>query len=354
MEGATIQSDAERKFWASPELLETLFSWLDLEAAFNLAQVVDKKSLQIGGITSKVWNKLIRSNCPVDVGGRLFGGFLYDRDSFYTRYHGLKLQEARRAMKKLATILKLMEQPKDLLLDFLDVICEGLPPLTHVVNQLQIVCPRHLQPHNVSTAGFLLLEEVEGVLGSSKQRIHSMEMAYLNEPTILAISSRMTRQQDPVTSIRIKYRVDIETEKGARAFHTLMSGQIEQGDTFPLWVKGSLGAGGWEAVAKALQLQPGLVHSISTSNRGLAEGKKDDIKNIWDTAGLEGFVLYQTSSDMDWDWGYHVTKPDDDWERLEQILYMSEAEFAAKIKEAQEEEEREEEEGDPETGEEDE
>ena len=108
---AANQSEAEQKFWETPEMLETLFSWLHLESTLNLARVMDKQSLQ-SGITSKVWNKLIRYNCPVD------------------SFHTLGLQEAhQQAMKNLATILKLMGQPKDLLLDLLDVICEGLPPL---------------------------------------------------------------------------------------------------------------------------------------------------------------------------------------------------------------------------------
>lgn len=350
---AANQCEAERKFWATPELLETLFSWLDLESTLNMARLVDKESLQNGGITSKVWNKLIRYSCPVDVRGRLFGGFRSDRDSFHDRYHDLKLQEALHAVRKLAAILKLMEQPKDLLLDLLDVICEALPPLTCVLNQLQIVCPRHPQPHIVSPAGFLLLEEVESLLGSTEQRIQSIKVGFLTEPTIAAIGSRMTRHQDLVTSIRIKNMVQIETEKGARAFQTLMSGQVEQGDTFRLRVKGSLGDEGWEAVAKAIQLQPGLVRYISTSKACLAEGKKDDIKIIWDTVGLVGFVLHQSTSDVAVGWDYDVTKPDDDWDRLEQILDMSEAEFVATIKEV-EDEDGEEEEGDPETGEEDE
>ena len=120
-----------------------------------------------------------------------------------------------------------------------------------------------------------------------------------------------------------------------------------------LRVKGSLGDEGWEAVAKAIQLQPGLVRYISTSKPCLAEGKKDDIKIIWDTVGLVGFVLHQSTSDVAVGWDYDVTKPDDDWDRLEQILDMSEAEFVATIKEV-EDEDGEEEEGDPETGEEDE
>ena len=166
---AANQSEAERKFWETPELLETLFSWLDLKAILNLARVMDKESLQ-GGITSKIWNKLIRHNCPVDESGRLFGGFLVDRDSFLTMYHDLNLQEAQHAVRSLATILELMEQPKDLLLDLLDMICEGLPPVMRS-NQLQMVCPRHPEPHNVSRFGFLLLEEVESGLGRTEQRV---------------------------------------------------------------------------------------------------------------------------------------------------------------------------------------
>ena len=346
---AANQSEAERMFWKTPELLETLFSWIDLESTLNLARVMDKEDFQ-SGITSKVWNKLVRCNCPVDKSGRLFGSF--------PPFHGdnLELQEAQQAVKNLATILKLMGQPKDLLLDLLDLICEGLPPLVDVVtNQLQIVCPRHPQPHNVSPAGFLLLEQVESVLGSTEHRIQSMDVGVLSESILSAIISRMTRQQDPVASIRIRHRITIETEKGASAFHTLMSGQVEHVDPIRLKVKGPLGGEGWGAVAKAMQLRPDLVGWIWTSKPSLAEGKKDDIKNIWDTVGLEGFDVYQTTPDLEC-WkarGYSVEKPDDDWDRLEQILDMREAEFAAIIKEAKEED-SEDEEGDSEMGEEDE
>ena len=271
---AANQSEAERMFWKTPELLETLFSWIDLESTLNLARVMDKEDFQ-SGITSKVWNKLVRCNCPVDKSGRLFGSF--------PPFHGdnLELQEAQQAVKNLATILKLMGQPKDLLLDLLDLICEGLPPLVDVVtNQLQIVCPRHPEPHNVSPAGFLLLEQVESVLGSTEHRIQSMDVGVLSESILSAIISRMTRQQDPVASIRIRHRITIETEKGASAFHTLMSGQVEQVDTVTLEVKGSIGEDGWGVVAKALQLKPDLVDWIWTSKPSLTEGKKDDVKKI--------------------------------------------------------------------------
>ena len=294
------QSEAERKFWETPELLETLFLWLDLEATFNLAHVMDKESLQ-SGITSNVWNKRIRYNWrPVD----------------------------QHAVKNLATILKFMEQPKDLLLDLLDVICEGARRRRgQEVDWLQIVCPRHpAQPHNVTLAGFLLLEEVESALGTTELRIQRVKFDDFLESTSSAISSRMTRQQNPVTSM-IRARVIIETGEGAQAFHTLMSGQVEnEGYTNVLIVKGFIGEEGWEVVARAMQLQPHLVDFICTSKPFLAEGKKEDIKKIWDTVGLRRFALCRTPPESD-DWDFTVVKPDDDWESLEKIMDMSQAEY---------------------------
>ena len=131
------QSEAERKFWKTPELQETLFSWIDLESTLNLARVMDKEDLQ-SGITSKVWDELIRYNCPVDRRGCLFGSFPQDRDSFHKRYHDLKLQEAQQSVKNLATVLKLMGKPKDLLLDLL--VCKEVLVVLLVVN-LPTVCP---------------------------------------------------------------------------------------------------------------------------------------------------------------------------------------------------------------------
>ena len=48
------QSDAEKKFWARPELVEKLVLALDLESTLNLARVIDQKILQ-QSMASKVW-----------------------------------------------------------------------------------------------------------------------------------------------------------------------------------------------------------------------------------------------------------------------------------------------------------
>jgi len=360
------QSEAERRFWETPELLETLFLSLDdLESTLSLARVVDQKNLQ-RSMTSKVWSKLIRQNCPSAESGLLLGkyvrGLVREQD---------RLLEATLKVKNLASILKLMKEPKDLLLDLLDVICERVPSILlpfGSCEQLQMVCPRHPDSHSVSPAGFLLLEEVERVLGTAEQRIESIEVGHLSEQVLFAIVARMSRQQEAAISIRICGSIKIESEKGAQAFYTLMSNQVEPG--IGLKVLGSIGEGGWEALAKAMQLQPDVVGHVVTSKTGLEEAMKEDIKNVWESVQeSQGFDIYKTAEDIPPIlFGPYapvsVRKPGDDWGRLEQIMHMSEAEFAAEIGEdlwreglynpeerEDEDSEGEEEEGeDPETG----
>ena len=48
------RDESEAKFWATPELLEKLFSTLDLESTLSLARVINKDILK-RSMTSKVW-----------------------------------------------------------------------------------------------------------------------------------------------------------------------------------------------------------------------------------------------------------------------------------------------------------
>ena len=314
-----MQSEAERKFWETPELLETLFLSLDLESTLNLARLMKQENLE-HSMTSKVWSKLVGQNCPSVESGLALGGYTVEKD---------RLQEAKEVVKKLATILKLMKDRKDFLLDLLDVICERVPSIVQLfhLNQLRMVCPRHPDPHSISSAGFLLLEEVEGVLETAEQRIESIEVTSLSEQALSAIVSRMSRQQEAVTSIRIGHSVEIDSEKGAQAFFNLMSSQVES--EIGVKVMGSIGRGGWEALGNATQLHPGVVGRIVTTKASLAEARKEDIKKVWEALSPEGswgFDIYQTAevrkgivrSGM-----LCVEKPVDDWRRLEQILSMS-------------------------------
>ena len=54
------QREAEAKFWATPELVENLFSTLDLDSTLSLARVMNKEILK-RSMTPKVWSGFLIS-----------------------------------------------------------------------------------------------------------------------------------------------------------------------------------------------------------------------------------------------------------------------------------------------------
>ena len=110
------QREAEAKFWATPELVENLFSTLDLDSTLSLARVMNKEILK-RSMTPKVWSGLIRDSILIPV-----------RDDY-----------ALNVAKKLASILKIMKTPKALLLDALHVICDIWTRYT-TADKLELTC----------------------------------------------------------------------------------------------------------------------------------------------------------------------------------------------------------------------
>ena len=86
---------------------------------------------------------------------------------------------------------------------------------------IQVVGPGVADSKLVSSFGFLLLEEVERVLGTTEMSISSMRMFNLVEPVLSAIGSRMARQLLPVTSASIEMILVLD-ENSVHAFDALM------------------------------------------------------------------------------------------------------------------------------------
>ena len=95
-----------------------------------------------------------------------------------------------------------------------------------------------MDPHKISMDGFLVLErEVEGVLGTAVQSLIVVSVS--GQPTDLggqlggsddclaALSSRITRQLDPVAKIDVGYgnRVEVHDNLDAQAVFTLLQAQ---------------------------------------------------------------------------------------------------------------------------------
>ena len=177
--------EAERKFWKTPELVERLLQFLDVESTSRLAQShVRTLNILEGGW---VWNKFIKRICPYD-----------DEDN-----EGVKEPEKKLyVIKTLVAILKLMKDPQALLIDLLELICErccskGTPGQMSLVN---VLCCCQSEPHILPMEAFVHLEEVEGAFGTTNQRIVSTNWAKLktNSRHIQIVPS--ARKVDPCWS----------------------------------------------------------------------------------------------------------------------------------------------------------
>ena len=173
--------------------------------------------------------------------------------TFIEYWHGWQgeitreLQDKVEKVQDFAAILRLLKTPKVFLSKLLNSMCERFPSVLKGDRGIQVVGPGVISDSKlVSSFGFLLLEEVEGVLGTTEMNISSMRMFYLVEPVLSAIGSRMTRQLLPVTSASIEM-IQILDENSVQAFDTLM--HIQQTTNICLRVQGEIGRAGWETLS---------------------------------------------------------------------------------------------------------
>ena len=167
--------EAERKFWRTPELIERLLLLLDEKSTLVLAQShVRTLNVLEGGW---VWNKFIARICPYD-----------EDDNECVKEPEKKLD----VIKNLVEILKLVEDPKVLLTDLLELICERCSSKKpHYGPWVSVVCCRHSEPYVLPLEAFVALEEVEGAFGTTEQRIVSMCQGELKTHSLIALTSRL-------------------------------------------------------------------------------------------------------------------------------------------------------------------
>ena len=272
------QCEAEQKFWSIPEAVEALVSFLDPESTLQILQLME------------------------------------------------------------------LEEPSTFLLPLLDDICDI--PWYHphhgtIFRQVEIICPRHPEPHAVllPSYAFLLLEEVEGAFGTAEQSIKSISVNRMREPLVSAISSRMSRQQEIVASIEANW-IFVENKSGAQALTTLL--QAQEISVGSLGVSGPLGKKGWHMLAAAVpEIEPWV---ILITRQALAGARKYHIAVIWlAIPWVGGIHVYKSLPDEYEDpalGGIFVAKfmghdCKAAWKRLKQIRDMTEEEFtAAEFKES--------------------
>ena len=193
-----------------------------------------------------------------------------------------------------------------------------------------------METHKVSFPGFLLLEkEVEGLLGSTVQSILRVSCKYnLHQPFLSALSNRISRQQSLVSMVSVGRDLEINSKRDVLSFKTLL--QAEEVTMVNLRIEGEIGEEGWKMVATAMKTRPGVVScTVWTSKEVLEDGRKEDIKDIWE-AVRRSFFISESRFNMgedDFFWSLRVEKPKDDWKKLERILEMEMGQFICELHE---------------------
>ena len=169
-----------------------------------------------------VWNKFIARICPYD-----------EDDNECVKEPEKKLD----VIKNLVEILKLVEDPKVLLTDLLELICERCSSKKpHYGPWVSVVCCRHSEPH------------------------------------VLPLVCQ--------TYIDLKDREDVEL------FKVFMQFQPGVDLGLKLKVTGPIGGDGWAVLALALEIPPHVNIKIVTSKADLDQGGKEDMRKIWNVIRL--------------------------------------------------------------------
>ena len=324
--------EAARKFWETPVLVnKLLLPYLDLESTLHLAQTheLTRDILQ----DSFAWNKLVSRTRIQD------GGYLH-----------FLMEEKMKVVRHLAAILKLMTQADDQranMLDLLDTICKRNPPdvgSESPFRKVTISCLNHPDSHQVFLEDYLLLEAIEGALGTSEQKAISSTGCFLAGPSLSALSSRLARQQEKLTLLGFGH-VSVRSLESAEAFKTLMqaSSEVVSGRPYStqyargqLKVQGEIGGKGWNELAEGVRLHPGLlltyVHVLKPT---LDEASKEDIRVIWDALEPNGYLIVELEDPED---GKYELREDpvwkeegeDGWIRLTKIMEMSKEQAAVR------------------------
>ena len=187
------ESEAMKKFWEIPELVERLFTFLDASSTLSLARA-HPPSVRIlqGGAN---WAQFIRRSCPSPViNYKSKPANLTDCD-WAVEAAELKKEE----MRPVVQLLKMMKNPRSYLLYLLDIICERFGGTESFQDRfgaaIVMGCPRHTNSHTVDAVGFLLLEQVEAAMGSSEQKLEWLQISQMVGDLTSAFRARVLRQE---------------------------------------------------------------------------------------------------------------------------------------------------------------
>ena len=118
-------------------------------------------------------------------------------------------------------------------------------------------------------------------MGTTKHLVEQVVMDDLKEPELMALQTRLLRQQD----LGVDTRVDVSmlivnTMESARAMSSLMQYCQRVNVQEDLFIEADIGKEGWAALAEALSCSWMGVDFIS-SNKCLTSARREDLRAIW-------------------------------------------------------------------------
>ena len=273
-------------------MVERLMPFLDGQSTLVLVKALPL-ALQVI-LRKSMWVKLVRRVCPYETDD-LLGEAEYEDAAANDR--GI--------VTPLVEILKMVEGHNPLLLVLLHVICERFPPGDRYevglggpeLVQVSCTCEQHTT-HTVSPSGFLLLEAVEGVLGSTEQKVERVWVSDLEELELESLQARLFRQQDQVdpwgTPMGVDTKVEVSrlycnSKEMAEAISNLLQycHRVDVQDALIIQV--DIGTEGWAALGKALSQN--CVNRIVSYKVSLTSARREDLRAIWECATYGRWIV---------------------------------------------------------------
>ena len=283
--------NAGRKFWATPELVEKLVSYLDLASIKQLAES-HKLTRKILG-KSFIWNQLIKRNLPKahNIEPDLFD---FPQDDIPQPHHVILASEQGK-MRLLTGILGLSEDGDryQLWMDLVHAICERHtiqdPNYERQGESVDVGCSCG-RTHTVSFLGFLLLQEVHAREQEILLCVERVNAKYwLDDPTLTALGSLVADQEGMVKKLDVDY-LYCENKKTAEAIATL----VERSETvmqdaedlfFTIVIEEDIKVEGWAAIRRAVEHLSAAFEKViflCCIRKSMTGGRKEDLKAIWE------------------------------------------------------------------------
>ena len=250
---ASVGESASKKFWNTPELVEMLFPHLDASSILKLAKA-HQPTIEIlqGGAA---WDTLIKRICPFGVKGLPWASLREE------------LKAKRVELSPLIKLLAMMEEPQGHLLNLLNTICSRFPiddsrryPMKDADNNIVFqpecveVTGLNKTSHKVSLLGFLVLEEVEGALGSSEQSVQLVGILSLQDIVLSSLRARMLRQPGEMLKMELAGITCINQQEAEDLLVLLKNCEI---NSSILFAKAKITPEAWATLAKVVKLHPG-------------------------------------------------------------------------------------------------